>query len=613
MIVASAAANTAALLARGASAAVRLTAAKLNRERRKKKSTRGKMRTFKKKAAKNKKKKAKQTKSTKRLKGKRSKRPQKSRKPKRRTPVQSRNRKTAKTRLRTRQSKYDEEKQSIRSNTRLTEEEKTQRLASTRARYSNAQRRTIQNYRQRKSALNYAGRSYYASSLYPYGGVAAGLLVGGLAGALITRTAIGAPPPMYGMPGPSGPAYGAPMMYPPGNRSLPPPGQQPGNSQSSSRDSDEPEELDEQKKTPEETPQEKPFPFNEQELRTLAHHNTVAGRSVKSLENLKGSHLVAFLNARDEYMSEKDPDAQLTKGLRLMSVSKQLDKRYNTHAMAWGRVMKYRPGAWTREMAQYFADGADANEMDKISKMSGPEVTKYLEDMDPEKLQGIQQTSEAEATQTISCSMDEHMDERATRSDLFNQFAVYFENERKEIVFHLNGFIEITSFVSERESQRYGIDRVIKVLGKNAVVKNDIKTKCEHLQLFANVRMLNRMLTIFPHAMRGHVTIDNLVKEKESFATPDNEIPRMWFGTNIMKTEFLPLAPFVLSTNQKMELSLSDNDLKTTNDLITAITAIVAPSVTLFAKEFPTLVPPPQLKRNIRVLSETPRAKKSRT
>ncbi len=302
------------------------------------------------------------SKKSKPSKSRKSKNPSKGLKQKQRKPIEKKNRKDAKQRMRTRKSKYDKLKASVAGDPYLSLPEKRQKLETLRSDYINAQHNEIMKYRRRKINLRYAGRSYY--SPYPYGGVLSEIAVGGLATTIISSTTSNTRPevPVTPIPQPMG---GVGPSVPP---SFQPP--------VSNDQMDSPQEI---KETPQE---EKQFPYNDQEMRTLAHHNTVAGRCVRSLQMVKGGHLVAFLNARDDYMNERDPEVQITKGLKLMSIAKQLDTRYGTHAMAWGKVMRYRPPAWTREMAQMFADGADADEITEISKMSGSEITKHLLEMD---------------------------------------------------------------------------------------------------------------------------------------------------------------------------------------------------------------------------------------
>lgn len=597
-------------------AVARLGVAKKRRDLKKKKGLRGKMRNIKRKVSEGRPRQPKQKEKPSAQKKSKNpqKRLQKGRRPKQRIPVEITNRRSTKYRLRERQKTYDQEKQQIKSNTNLSEAEKERQIINARSRYATDQRKEIENYRRRKVALKYAGRSYYSPRPYSYSNVVNGFYAGSLAGALLTTAAMTTTTtsPVYGyskqLPSSSYP-YGTFPQYSPttmGGRSpqaiLPP-------------TADPTQEKDGQDEERDDT-EGRPFPFDDQELRSLAHHNTIAGRNVKSLENLKGVHLVTFLNARDEYMNEKDPDLQITKGLHLMSVAKQLDKRYSTHAMAWGRVMKYRPPEWTREMAKYYADGAEADDMSKIADMSGVEVTKFLSELSPDKLQEIQQTTQFFEAQSVGCSMEEHLTEASARSKVYDQFTVYFANERKQIVFHMNGFVEIDSFVTKAEAQRYNISQVVQVRGKNAIVKKDIKTKCDHLKLFANVRMFKRMLTVFPLEIRNQRVFERIIEDRPSFLTPDNEVPKIWVAVNIGQYEFVQLQPIVLSKKEKETTAISDGDLKITNHLITTITKIVAPYITLFAKDFPTLRKPSssiQGKRPPGSSSDSSQAKKSRS
>lgn len=602
--------------AQSGAAAAHVAAAKARRDRKKKKGVRGKLRNIKRKTSRGRSGRSKQKRNL--SSQKKSKNPLKNRRQKQRVGVESANRQSTKYRLRQRQGSYDQEKQRIISNPNLSEAEKNRQLTNARTRYVTAQRKELKNYRRRKAALKYAGRSYYSPNPYSYSNVLNGFYAGSLAGALLTTAAVTTTtttPPIYGYPqqyAPSSYPYGTYPSYPSATMGGVPLQQSPQTIPSP--DVDSPPKNDSQAEEGAET-EGRPFPFNDQEMRSLAHHNTIAGRSVKSLENLKGVHLVTFLNARDEYMNEKDPDLQTTKGLQLMSVAKQLDKRYSTHAMAWGRVMKYRPPEWTREMAQYYADGAEANDMSKIADMSGAEVTKYLSDLSPEKLQEVQQTTQSYAMQSIGCSMDEHLTEAGARSEIYDQFTVYFSNERKQIVFHMNGFVEINSFITRMEAERYNIAQVVKKYGGSAIVKKDIKTKCDHLELFANVRMFKRMLTVFPLAIRNQLDFQRIIEDRPSFLTPDNEVPRMWVAVNIGQSEYIQLQPVVLSKEEKERTMISDGDLKTTNHLVTTISKIVAPYITLFSKDFPTLRAPPSSVQGKRLpgnSSDSSQTKKSR-
>jgi hypothetical protein len=546
-----------------------------------------KFRSFKKKLGGKKRKTPKKTKSSK---PKKSKNTSKALKEKKRTSAEKQNRKLTKERLRKRREVFQKREKEILDDPYLSLPEKGRKIKVLRRDYDVAQRKTMMNYRRRKATLRYAGRSY--ASPYPYGGVFSEILAGGLATTIISSTTANARP--ASMP-PYPPGNPRPMSQPPGPSGYPLQGQPPTEPETSPKE-------------------EKQFPYNEQEMRTLAHHNTVAGRCVKSLEMVKGGQLVAFLNARDDYMNELDPEAQITKGLQLMNIAKQLDTRYGTHAMAWGKVMRYRPSSWSREMAQMFADGADAKEMTSISDMSGAEVTKHLSEMDYDKLQEIYQYAQSCTSQTIGCSMDAHVTENEAKSDFGDRFVVYFANERKQITFHLNGFIEINSFVSEREARQYGIDRVVKVLGRNAIVKNDIKTKCDHQALFSQVRMLRRMLSLLPDQQFSRTLLNDLIKDVDSFATPDNEIPVMWFGADYAGLRFLRLAPIVLTPERKKSLRIGDGDLTIMNDLVAKIMEITTPYVNIFAKEFPTLAPPQRTKRTVlRGSSELSKVKKVRS
>jgi hypothetical protein len=521
---------------------------------------------------------------------------------KKRDPVQTQNRRELKQKLRNSQENYREEKKRINDNPKYSPEEKQRRIARLREEYNAYQQKKLDNYRSRKRNLAYARRGYG----YNYGyGVLGGLAVGGLAGSLLYSGMYPQQQLLYTGGFPQARSYGT-FAATPLPSSFPGPSQMPPSQEPPQPLADTPP-MDLEKE-----PEEALAPFNDQEMRMLAHHNTIAGRCVKSLQKLRGADFVAFLNARDEYMAAKDPEEQRVKGLVFMQISKYLDKRYSTHAMAWGRVMKYRPNYWTREMAQSFADGADAEEMEKIAKMDGKELSNYLHNYDSEKLEEIQQFSQSCAAQTIGCSLAENSltpeeKKAASKSDPFNQFAVYFQNERKLIEIHLNGYMRFISYVTPEEARKYNIPETVLVHSLNATVKDDIKTKCDNFLLFSNVRMLSRMITLDAKISSDQKNIREIVTAAPPFLTHANELPVLWISTDITLSRYIKLEPkgdvklpiFASQASQK-ENKIGAGDLKIINNLVTTITEIVAPYTEVLKKEFPSLLPPTAGKRTSR-------------
>lgn len=532
---------------------------------------------------------------------------------KKRSPEQRQNRRSTKEKLRNSDENYREEKKRINENPKYSSEEKEQRVSRLREEYNDYQRRKLSNYRLRKRNLAYASPRGYGNN-YGYG-VLGGFAVGGLAGSILSSRVYAPQPLIYGGGFPQASRYGTFAAYPPSF--LPGPAQFPPAQPTFQPTSQSPSESIPPFNSKEE-PESGLAPFDDQEMRMLAHHNTIAGRCVKSLQNLRGSDFVAFLNARDEYMAARDSEEQRNKGLAFIQISKYLDKRYSTHAMAWSRVMKYRPRYWTREMAQSFADGADAEEMEKMSKMEGKELSNYLHNYDPEKLDEIQQFSRACAAQNIGCSLEEkpltkeEKKEEAGKSGSLDKLSVYFKNERKLIEFHMNGYIRFVSFVTREEAERFNISETIKVHSIRAAVKDDIKTKCDNLRLFSNARMLRRMIgtdlpiNITPNGY--HKPINNIVTDATPSLTPPGNIPEMWISTNTTATNYIKLDP---TANIKLPSfddatrklrNIGPTDLKTMNDLVVTLVEILAPYTNVLKKEFPTLglALPVTAKRSVR-------------
>lgn len=459
-----------------------------------------------------------------------SKNPQKNLPPKKRTPTEQKNRDDFKNKLLKNHDQYTKVKQGIIESS-LPEDQKQARLNTAKNRYYGIQNGLYNNYRQRKVKLaNYGlGPGYAWTGFYPY----------------TTFTPVS--------------SYG-PIRY---QTAVPQFNPSPfliqGNAGTQSMQNVQPQ-MD--------IPQQPQKPLPASNILPSTHYdpglssssssqNSFFGGCVRSLVNVDGSHLALFLNARDAYMNEKNTQEQIRKGINLMVIAENIDKRYKTHAVEWGRIMKYRPPEWTRETAQKYANGLDADEMEKLSKMKGAEVQNYLRTMDPQTAFYVQQagiycnsapgtqgetstdtTSEVQETSDtqesapvpeavpVGCGIEPVRTVENSRSSQNNVHRVYFENEKIEVQFHISGLTEMFSSVQKNT------EGSISWNGKNVLYRTTFALKYDQSSFLSILKMWLDVVNILP--------IDTLIqKEKfefnakyQKYKTSIREKSNIWVFSN---------------------------------------------------------------------------------
>jgi len=83
-------------------------------------------------------------------------------------------------------------------------------------------------------------------------------------------------------------------------------------------------------------------------------------------------------------------------------------------------------------------------------------------------------------------------------SPVQDRFTLFFMKQKKALVFHLNGMVEGLSFVNEVVARRHNIAEVVRIVDAPFVSKTMLETRCQHISLFSQARMVTAMMQIFP-------------------------------------------------------------------------------------------------------------------
>lgn len=267
---------------------------------------------------------------------------------------------------------------------RVREKEANQRLASqkethsaTKQKYRSAQERQMQQYRQRKRAVDFSDRqmqqrSSKTTTTTSASSVAQAQYIGG---APIYATGGGGYAPMYsgggGFYAPTGEG-GYPPQYGEAAQSVPP-----------TQEESLPNELG-----------------NEEEEEENAEMRATRGRSliptrgvvvgvdeaeedielpdIPALSEVDPRMLRAFLLARIRFDKAVTVDDKIKYSTEFFEIAAKMDRMFHVHAELWHRIKKHRPPTWSVIDANMYADALPKETVEELARLSPEDLRNYL-------------------------------------------------------------------------------------------------------------------------------------------------------------------------------------------------------------------------------------------
>lgn len=348
-------------------------------------------------------------------------------------------------------------------------------------------------------------------------------------------------------------------------------------------------------------------------------HNAIPYRTVRSLVAIEGPHLLSFVEASNRFLAERDPDMQLSKGLTLMRLAKHLDEHYNTHALGWVSIVRNRPRGWSTLHAAKYADSIDVATMASIAQMKSDEVKEYLT-KNPTSATALgpdeDYYGDEDDIMPIACKMGspakagdagvpgDQADDAV--SPVTDRFCVFYRRQRKALIFHLNGLIEGISYINQADSRRTSTAEIISVMDVPFIKRTATETRCQHLRLFTQARLLGSLANLMP---LGRETVYDVIQSSRltpaarplsssSSSSSSDTDAQFSFSNGFEENAVVrPLIKLELSAEQLKSRGIGSSEL----ELYNKTARMVAALVTEHQKTIDSLFPGSRLSNAVRL------------